>query len=168
MCFLVKHSNHGQFAVRVPVCHEMKTHSSTYSCHIDVSGDSCWEVKCTAGLCMNNVGWSSESLPAAWVLWSNTFRHFKLMICVWNVHLYGSRNQRVQSFQEILTNMPSHVWLTGLCAMDGDVQSFRPTAPPPYCLSQSENYKIWSDFRILRFSYCDKPSKIVRSHSVIP
>ena len=157
MCFLVEHSNHGQFAVNVSVCHELNAYCSVYSCHIDGSGEFCWEVKCTAGLCMNNVGWSSESLPAACVLWSNTFRHFKLMIGVWNVYLRGSRNHRVQSFQEILKNMPSHVWLTGLCAMDGDVTSFRPTALPPYCPTVYHNMKIlksgqtleYYDFRIL-------------------
>jgi hypothetical protein len=120
------------------------------------------------GLCIKNVGWLSESLPAACVLWSNTFRHFKLMIGVWNVYLYGSRNHRVQSFQQILKNIPSHIWLTDLCAVDGDVTSSRPTALLPYYLLQYDNSKIWPDFRILRFSRCNKACKLVRSYRVIP
>lgn len=35
----------------------------------------------------------------------------------------GSRNHGVQSFQQILATMTSQVWLTGLCAMYGDVTS---------------------------------------------
>jgi len=84
------------------------------------------------------------------------------------MYLYGGRNHRVQSFQEILKNMRSHVWLTGLCAMEEDVTAFRPTALLPYCLSQHKNSKIWPDFRISRFSYCNKTSKLVGSHRVTP
>jgi len=44
--------------------------------------------------------------------------------------------------------MPSHVWLTGLCAMDRYVTS---SALPPYCPTVYYNMKILKSGKILQF-----------------